>query len=301
MMIVVNEATYILQMWACAQGHTEAAVVLYNWNKGPLHSFNREGNLPLLVARQHGHHKLADQLEQIDSSPDMSHDQDSSRSHESISSTNIYPTHSLENAQSMGKMCSNLDSVSQIRSTPEKTYFSTDFPMATSTPITKYIPGSSDSLTTNQETSDSENVLRALHIDIPTSDRDIDGKSHKQLKRENQPYSSQAQMLETLPVSKTVSMTSSSTPLSKATSMTSSSTPSLSMSERRQKLRKRCSVDIISTQTLEPVQFSHTAAFERPVRESNSEPQLAANMEHLLYQTNPMLSDGRELGKICLY
>lgn len=274
-------------MWACARGHMKTAVVLYNWNKGPLHSFNREGNLPLLVARQHGHHKLADQLEHIDSSHDMSHNLNSSRSQESISSTSIYQTQSFENLQNRGKMCSDLNSVSTVRSSPEKTYFSNNFPVATSTPITKNIPDVSDSVTTNQEISDSENVLNALHIEIPSGGEKEDSNAHDKLKRENMSHCSKP-VLKTVPVSASKSVTST---------MTSSSAATMSSAERRQKLQKRFSVDIISNQTLEPVHFSTSAAFQRPVREANSEPQLAANMEHLLYQTNPMLSEGRDTGK----
>ncbi|XP_053379115.1 calmodulin-binding transcription activator 1-like isoform X2 [Mercenaria mercenaria] len=273
-------------MWACARGHTKTAVTLYNWNKGPLHSFNREGNLPLLVARQHGHHKLADQLEQIDSSHDMSHDLNSSRSQECTSTTSIYQTQTFENSQSMGKMCSNLDSVSTVRSTPEKTYFSTDFPAATSTSVTKDLSESTESVSRDPENLGSDNVLNALHIDIPSSNHQDVENAHKRWKLEN-PSHNIKPMLKTLPSSASKTITST---------VVSSSASSLSTAEKRQKLQKRFSVDVISNQTLEPVHFSTTAAFQRPVREANSEPHLAANMEHLLYQTNPMLSDGRETG-----
>lgn len=263
-------------MWSCARGHIKTAVVLYNWNKGPLHSFNREGNLPLLVARQHGHHKLADQLQEMDSPHVKSFDLHTSRAQESM--TSIHHNQSFETPQNMENMCSNSNSVSNVRSTPEKTYFSNNFPMATSTPITKNIPEASESFSRNQEISDSENVLNALHIEIPSCEQ----AAHENWKRENLMYKQSAN---TLPVSKAIT-----------SSVATSTEPSLSTAERRQKLQKRFSVDIISNQTLEPVHFSTSAAFQRPVREANSEPQLAANMEHLLYQTNPMLSEGRDTG-----
>ncbi|KAL4220816.1 transcription by RNA polymerase II [Mactra antiquata] len=270
-------------MWACARGHTEAALILYNWNKGPLHSFNKEGNLPLLVARQHGHHRLADQLEQLDLSPDLSHDLTSSRS-SMLSSADIFPSQSYNNAQHLGTMCSNLNSISTESSNLEKTYFSTDYTVATATNVVmKETPVSFSS---SQPSPDTVNVLGALHIDISPSVTSEDSKPLNQSERE-QPSHDQGNQS----TSSTVTC-----PSKEKLPILSSSSSSLSTAERRQKLRKRFSVDIISNQTLEPVHFSPTTAFQRPVREANSEPHLAANMEHLLCPTNPMLSEGRDMG-----
>lgn len=267
-------------MWACARGHTETASALYVWNKGCLHAFNREGNLPLLVARQHGHHKLADHLEQLDSSGDQSHDLTSSL-HRSGSGTNVFGSASFEQTNSLRSVCSNVNTVSNVNSTPNKQFFTPNCPNATSTPITKDNTNLASVKTPHQEDGQ---VLGALHIDIPSEELDLQQKSHLINKRENPSTSSSEQMVKVV----------------QASSSTCSATGSMSLSAtaRRQKLRKRFSVDIISNQTLEPVHFSPTTAFQRPVREANSEPHLAANVEHLLdCETNPMLSEGREMSK----
>nr|KAG5695332.1 hypothetical protein BaRGS_006556 [Batillaria attramentaria] len=53
-------------MWACAKGQIDAALTLYHWNGGPLRVCNKDGHLPLAVARQRGHHNLATQVEQLE-------------------------------------------------------------------------------------------------------------------------------------------------------------------------------------------------------------------------------------------
>ncbi|KAJ7306508.1 hypothetical protein JRQ81_009863 [Phrynocephalus forsythii] len=52
-------------MWACALGHTEAAVVLYKWDRRALSIPDSLGRLPLAIARSRGHVKLAECLDQL--------------------------------------------------------------------------------------------------------------------------------------------------------------------------------------------------------------------------------------------
>ncbi|XP_067828399.1 calmodulin-binding transcription activator 2-like [Heptranchias perlo] len=52
-------------MWACALGHTEAAVILYGWNSQALSIPDSLGRLPLNVARSRGHVRLAIRLEEL--------------------------------------------------------------------------------------------------------------------------------------------------------------------------------------------------------------------------------------------
>lgn len=54
-----------LQMWACALGHTEAALVLYQWDPRALAIPDSLGRLPLNIARSRGHTRLAELLEQL--------------------------------------------------------------------------------------------------------------------------------------------------------------------------------------------------------------------------------------------
>lgn len=56
---------FLAQMWACALGHLEAAVVLYKWDRRALAIPDSLGRLPLAIARSRGHTKLADRLEQL--------------------------------------------------------------------------------------------------------------------------------------------------------------------------------------------------------------------------------------------
>lgn len=60
---------YLLQMWACALGHTEAALVLYQWDPRALAIPDSLGRLPLNIARSRGHTRLAELLEQLQQSP----------------------------------------------------------------------------------------------------------------------------------------------------------------------------------------------------------------------------------------
>lgn len=54
-----------LQMWACALGHLEAAVVLYKWDRRAISIPDSLGRLPLGIARSRGHVKLAECLEHL--------------------------------------------------------------------------------------------------------------------------------------------------------------------------------------------------------------------------------------------
>ncbi|XP_046882493.1 calmodulin-binding transcription activator 1-like [Hypomesus transpacificus] len=56
-------------MWACALGHTEAALVLYQWDPRALAIPDSLGRLPLNIARSRGHTRLAELLEQLQQAP----------------------------------------------------------------------------------------------------------------------------------------------------------------------------------------------------------------------------------------
>lgn len=55
----------LFQMWACALGHMDAAVVLYKWDRRAISIPDSLGRLPLAIARSRGHVKLAECLEQL--------------------------------------------------------------------------------------------------------------------------------------------------------------------------------------------------------------------------------------------
>ncbi|XP_074121057.1 calmodulin-binding transcription activator 2 isoform X10 [Sminthopsis crassicaudata] len=52
-------------MWACALGHLEAAVLLFQWNRQALNIPDSLGRLPLFVAHSRGHVQLARCLEEL--------------------------------------------------------------------------------------------------------------------------------------------------------------------------------------------------------------------------------------------
>ncbi|XP_052285378.1 calmodulin-binding transcription activator 1-like isoform X3 [Dreissena polymorpha] len=282
-------------MWACAKGHSKAAIILNNWNKGPLLTFNREGYLPLLVARQRGHHLLADQLEGSTASGDQSRSTQEvmtspakSRSHDQFSGSEpeiLFSTSGVtdfDTSENPGEMCSNLQTVS-IESSIDSRCFSTDpdFPNATSTPITDNVSCSTSRYLGDSQHQILENssVLGELHIQIPLEDRNTNKKS------------------QSIEISTNFSKVQNPKTVMRTPTSHKMHSKSMSASEKRQKLQKRFSVDVISNQTLEPVHFSPSEAFQRPVREANSEPHLAAgNLEHFMCQSNPMLSEGRDLG-----
>ncbi|KAM9860056.1 calmodulin-binding transcription activator 1-like [Aulostomus maculatus] len=58
-------------MWACALGHTEAALVLYQWDPRALAIPDSLGRLPLNIARSRGHTRLAELLEQLQQTPQV--------------------------------------------------------------------------------------------------------------------------------------------------------------------------------------------------------------------------------------
>lgn len=278
----VNACTPL--MWACARGHDEAAITLLKWNKGPLHSFNREGYLPLLVARQHGHHSLADQLELLDSSYDISHDQSSL--HESFTPSSIYTTQSIGISQPLQQLCSANSTVSCIQiSMSEKSVYSSDCHIASSPVITKDATKLSEDLAKQHQFMDNTVTLGDLNDEVLAID--CSEKPNNLCSQDSDTYQKTEHVLKSTSIATCNIQNSSST---------TESAVSLSFTEKRKKLQKRFSVDVISNQTLEPVHFSTSAAFQRPVREANSEPHLAAHMEHFLCQTNPMLSEGRDIG-----
>ena len=55
----------LVQMWACALGHLEAAVLLFRWNRQALSIPDSLGRLPLSVAHSRGHVRLARCLEEL--------------------------------------------------------------------------------------------------------------------------------------------------------------------------------------------------------------------------------------------
>ena len=57
--------TCLLQMWACALGHMESALLLYRWRPHCLKMSDSLGRLPLDVAKSRGHTSLADSLVQL--------------------------------------------------------------------------------------------------------------------------------------------------------------------------------------------------------------------------------------------
>lgn len=56
---------FLFQMWACALGHMDAAIVLYKWDRRAISIPDSLGRLPLAIARSRGHVKLAECLEQL--------------------------------------------------------------------------------------------------------------------------------------------------------------------------------------------------------------------------------------------
>ncbi|XP_069499768.1 calmodulin-binding transcription activator 2 isoform X3 [Ambystoma mexicanum] len=63
-------------MWACALGHIDAAVLLYQWNRQALNIPDSLGRLPLSVARSRGHVRLATCLEEMQREEENQRDPD---------------------------------------------------------------------------------------------------------------------------------------------------------------------------------------------------------------------------------
>ncbi|XP_023930943.1 calmodulin-binding transcription activator 1-like isoform X1 [Lingula anatina] len=53
-------------LWACALGKTDAALVLYHWNRSGIEVCNRDGLLPLSAATSQGHLSLVSQIEMLE-------------------------------------------------------------------------------------------------------------------------------------------------------------------------------------------------------------------------------------------
>lgn len=60
---VDQQMGYTPLMWACAHGHRDAVALLAQWAPSALDVADRSGQSAWVVARQHGHHALADELE----------------------------------------------------------------------------------------------------------------------------------------------------------------------------------------------------------------------------------------------
>ncbi|XP_076315290.1 calmodulin-binding transcription activator 2-like isoform X3 [Tachypleus tridentatus] len=59
-----NKCTPLL--WACARGHKEVALLLYQWNGPAVKIQDSIGNDPLTIAHHKGHHELAEQIEHLE-------------------------------------------------------------------------------------------------------------------------------------------------------------------------------------------------------------------------------------------
>ena len=245
-------------MWACARGHLETSVSLYNWNKGPLNVFNSEGHLPLLVARRHGHHQLADHLEQID------------KQSKNCLSANLDILSSQQTPPNFITSASGMKTVSALRSTPERTNFTTDAPAATSTPVSKGVDDAENIFKTPHRVQEKAEIHGQLHIQIPSDAVNSPDITHVPHSRDSFARRQSDQML----------------------TIASSENSNNSSSRLKQKLKKRLSVDLLPCEgDPEPVHFSPTHAYQRPVREANSEPHLPVYTEHLTCELNPMLSE----------
>jgi len=60
---VDHQMGYTPLMWACAHGHRDAVALLAQWAPSALDVADRSGQTAWAVARQRGHHALADELE----------------------------------------------------------------------------------------------------------------------------------------------------------------------------------------------------------------------------------------------
>ena len=245
-------------MWACARGHLETAVTLYNWNKAPLHVFNSEGHLPLLVARRHGHHQLADHLEQIDK-----------QDKQALSVLTGVDILCRQPSPDIIASTPGLKTVSSSRSTPERTNFVSASPVATSTPVSNDLSVGDTVFKTPHQIPEKGQNHGILHIQIPSDGANAQDIPHPLHSRENFTRRQSDQML----------------------AISSGENSNTSSSKLKQKLKKRLSVDLLPYDgDPEPVHFSPTNAYQRPVREANSEPHLSVYADQLTCELNPMLS-----------
>ena len=58
-----DQQGYTPLMWACAQGHRDVVALLAQWDPSALNVHDRSGKSAWDVARQRGHHSLAEELE----------------------------------------------------------------------------------------------------------------------------------------------------------------------------------------------------------------------------------------------
>jgi hypothetical protein len=56
----------MLQMWACARGHRETAILLYRWNHTALNVRNLSAQTATDCARSNKHEDLAQEMEQLE-------------------------------------------------------------------------------------------------------------------------------------------------------------------------------------------------------------------------------------------
>lgn len=245
-------------MWACARGHLETAVTLYNWNKGPLHVFNSEGHLPLMVARRHGHHQLADHLDQIDK-----------QNYNSLSvGSDMIPAQQISPSDNV--TTPNVQAVSSLSSNGGQTDFVSISTAVTSTPVPNDLMGSNSVFKTPNQILENSQSCGGVPIQIPTNS-----------------IHSQVSPLSSLSPDSITRRQSDQTSL-KTTEQSNTSKPS---SRLKQRLRKNLSVDIPSCDSrADPSHFSPTSSYQRPVREANSEPHLLGYAGQLTREQNPMLS-----------
>ena len=245
-------------MWACARGHLETAVTLYNWNKGPLHVFNSEGHLPLMVARRHGHHQLVDHLEQID----MQNSNSLSVGSEMTTVQQISP--------SIISTLPNVQTGPSLNSNGGQTVFAPVSAPITSTPISNDLIGSSSVFKTPNQILDVGAAHSAIQIQIPTNSVQSQALTFSSLTSDSVTYEQRDPIL------------------SKTTEQSNTSKIS---SRLKQRLKKNLSVDIPTCdRKADPSHFSPTSSYQRPVREANSEPHLLGYAGQLTREQNPMLS-----------
>jgi hypothetical protein len=56
----------MFQMWACARGHRETAILLYRWNHTALNVRNLSAQTATDCARSNKHEDLAQEMEQLE-------------------------------------------------------------------------------------------------------------------------------------------------------------------------------------------------------------------------------------------
>lgn len=104
--------TITIQMWACARGHTETAVMLYKWNHTALNMKNTSNQTALECAKTNNHNELVKELEKLELRRDkanmMLH---SSNSFSTESPTVISPASSVASLTSIASTSKSHDGV----------------------------------------------------------------------------------------------------------------------------------------------------------------------------------------------